>query len=162
MSLPTVMVLIAPVFRSKLPASEQLSVAQLVRDLNGTGRSAREAASIDDIIGAIGAVIQHFILFLKDAGYSSAMASRFFTALLVASLGCRVLVGYVSDRFRKKDVMAIFYGALSISILLLNFVHSPAAVWAFVMVFGFSMGADYMLIPLVAAECVDFLSRGDP
>jgi UDP-N-acetylmuramate: L-alanyl-gamma-D-glutamyl-meso-diaminopimelate ligase len=46
-------ILIAPVFRSKLPASEQLSVAQLVRDLNGTGRSAREADSIDDIIGAI-------------------------------------------------------------------------------------------------------------
>jgi UDP-N-acetylmuramate: L-alanyl-gamma-D-glutamyl-meso-diaminopimelate ligase len=46
-------VLIAPVFRSKLPEPERLSVAQLVSDLKGRGQSAREADSIDDIIGAI-------------------------------------------------------------------------------------------------------------
>ena len=46
-------VLIAPVFRSKLPESERLSVPRLVRDLNGCGHSAREAESIDDIVGAI-------------------------------------------------------------------------------------------------------------
>ncbi len=46
-------VLIAPIFRSKLPASERLSVPQLVRDLNRGGQSARDADSIEDIIGAI-------------------------------------------------------------------------------------------------------------
>jgi MFS family permease len=114
----------------------------------------------NDVLGAVGAVIQHLILFLKDAGYSAGMASRFFTALLVASLGGRVLVGYVADRLRKKDVMALFYGTLSVSILLLNFVHYPSAIWAFAAVFGFSMGADYMLIPLVAAECFGTVSLG--
>ena len=112
------------------------------------------------VIGAIGAVIQHFILFLKDQGYSASMASRFFTALLVASLGGRVLVGYLADHFRKKDVMALFYGTLSVSVLLLNFAQHPAVIWAFVAVFGFSMGADYMLIPLVAAECFGTVSLG--
>ena len=46
-------VLIAPVFRSKLPESERLSVSQLVRDLHCGGQSAREADTIDDIVGAI-------------------------------------------------------------------------------------------------------------
>jgi UDP-N-acetylmuramate: L-alanyl-gamma-D-glutamyl-meso-diaminopimelate ligase len=46
-------VLIAPVFRSKLPESERLSVPQLIRDLNDGGQHAREAASIDDIIAVI-------------------------------------------------------------------------------------------------------------
>jgi MFS family permease len=78
----------------------------------------------------------------------------------VASLGGRVLVGYLADRFRKKDVMALFYGILSVSVLLLNFAHYPAVIWAFVAVFGFSMGADYMLIPLVAAECFGTVSLG--
>jgi len=41
---------------------------------------------VDTGIGAIGAVIQHFILFLKDQGYSSAVAARFSAGLLVASL----------------------------------------------------------------------------
>ena len=46
-------VLIAPVFRSKLPESERLSVPRLVRDLSDRGQSAREADSIGDIIAAI-------------------------------------------------------------------------------------------------------------
>ena len=49
-------VLIAPIFRSKLPEAEKLSVPQLVREINnhaGSGVRAREADSIDDIIGAI-------------------------------------------------------------------------------------------------------------
>ncbi len=104
-------------------------------------------------IGAVGAVIQHFILFLKDAGYSGSAASRFFTALLVASLGGRVLVGYVAERFRRTNLMGLFYSTVGLSIFLLNFAHHHAAIWAFAVVFGFSMGADYMLIPLVTAEC---------
>jgi MFS family permease len=112
------------------------------------------------VVGAIGAVIQHFILFLRDQGYSATMASRFFTALLVASLGGRVLVGYLADRFRKKNIMALFYASLSASVFLLAFSHNPSAIWCFVVVFGFSMGADYMLIPLVTAECFGTASLG--
>src|SRR4029077_120841 len=46
-------VLIAPVFRSKLPESERLSIPQLVRDLRAQGLSAREADTIDDIVDGI-------------------------------------------------------------------------------------------------------------
>jgi MFS family permease len=112
------------------------------------------------VVGAIGAVIQHFILFLKDQGYSATVASRFFTALLVASLGGRVLVGYLADRFRKKNIMAFFYASLSASVLLIGLSHSPLVIWCFVAIFGFSMGADYMLIPLVTAECFGTASLG--
>ena len=111
-------------------------------------------------IGAIGAVIQHFILFLKDAGYMPTAASRFFTILLTSSLGGRVLVGYVADRFRKSSIMALFYLLIGASIFLLAWPHSPAVLWVFTIVFGFSMGADYMLIPLVTAECFGTASLG--
>jgi UDP-N-acetylmuramate: L-alanyl-gamma-D-glutamyl-meso-diaminopimelate ligase len=46
-------VLLAPVFRSALPAAERLSVPRLVRDLQERGLSAREAGSVDDIIATI-------------------------------------------------------------------------------------------------------------
>jgi UDP-N-acetylmuramate: L-alanyl-gamma-D-glutamyl-meso-diaminopimelate ligase len=46
-------VLLAPIFRSKLPEAERLSVPQLVRDLNAQHLSAREAGSLDDIVAAI-------------------------------------------------------------------------------------------------------------
>ena len=112
------------------------------------------------VMGAIGSVIQHFILFLKDTGYSATIASRFSTALLASSLGGRVVVGYLADRFRKKDTMAVFYALLSTSVLLLTMAREPVAVWTFALVFGFSMGADYMLIPLVTAECFGTAALG--
>jgi len=112
------------------------------------------------VIGAIGAVIQHFILFLKDQGYSATAASRFSTALLASSLGGRVLVGYLADRFLKKNLMAFFYLLIGASILILGATHQSIAIWAFAAIFGFSMGADYMLIPLVVAECFGAISLG--
>jgi MFS family permease len=112
------------------------------------------------VMGAIGAVIQHFILFLRDQGYSATTASRFSTALLASSLGGRILVGYLADRFQKKNTMAVCYLFLGASILLLGAAHHLIAVWAFALVFGFSMGADYMLIPLVTAECFGTASLG--
>jgi len=112
------------------------------------------------VIGTIGSVIQHFILFLEDTGYSRATASRFLTALLASSLGGRVLVGYLADRFNKKNTAALFYAVLSASVLLLGMAREPAAIWVFAAVFGFSMGADYVLIPLVTAECFGTASLG--
>jgi UDP-N-acetylmuramate: L-alanyl-gamma-D-glutamyl-meso-diaminopimelate ligase len=46
-------VLVAPVFRSKLPEAERLSVPELVHDLRARGQSAREAGSIDEIVAAV-------------------------------------------------------------------------------------------------------------
>jgi len=46
-------VVLAPVFRSKLPDAERLSTRQLVRDLHCRNQSAREAESIDDIVDTI-------------------------------------------------------------------------------------------------------------
>lgn len=103
-------------------------------------------------LGAINGVIQHFILFLNDQGYGLTRASRLLSALLLASLGGRVVVGYLADRFQRRDTMALFYLVLGSSIPLLFMARQPAAAWIFVFVFGFAMGADYMLIPLVTAE----------
>jgi MFS family permease len=111
-------------------------------------------------IGAIGAVIQHFILFLKDSGYSATVASRYLSILLTASLGGRVVVGYIADRFSKSFIMAIFYFLIGASVLLLAYPQSTAAVWTFAALFGFSMGADYMLIPLVVSENFGTASLG--
>jgi MFS family permease len=112
------------------------------------------------VIGAINAVIQHFILFMQDMGYSRATGSRFLSGLLASSLCGRVLVGYLADRFRKKNAMALFYLIIGSSIPLLFLARQPLAAWSFAVAFGFAMGADYMLIPLVTAECFGIGSLG--
>jgi MFS family permease len=111
-------------------------------------------------IGAIGSVIQHFILFLKDQGYSATVASRFSTGLLAASLAGRILIGFAVDHVQKKNAMALFYFLMGASVLLLRSARQPAAAWTFALVFGFSMGADYMLVPLVTAESFGTASLG--
>jgi MFS family permease len=111
-------------------------------------------------IGAIGTVISHFILFLKDGGYSAGWASRALSILLVSSLAGRVLVGHVADRFTRKNVMALFYLILALAIPLLFIRHNPHVLYGFALAFGFAMGADYMLIPLVAADCFGLPSLG--
>lgn len=110
------------------------------------------------VIGAMNAVIQHFILYLRSLGHAA--PSTYLSLLLLASLGGRVIVGYIADRFRKKNIMALFYLLLGLSIPLLFLARQPAAAVIFAVVFGFSMGADYMLIPLVTAECFGLQSLG--
>jgi MFS family permease len=112
------------------------------------------------VIGAIGTVISHFILFLRDEGYSSGWASRALSVLLFSSLAGRVIVGYLADSFVRKNVMALFYLALALAIPMLLLHHRAGVVMGFAMLFGFAMGADYMLIPLVAADCFGLSSLG--
>src|SRR2546429_4556287 len=56
--------------------------------------------------------------------------------------------------------MAFFYFVMGASVLLLGMSRQPAVAWTFAFIFGFSMGADYMLIPLVTAECFGTASLG--
>jgi len=134
--------------QAPVPGAEALGVAQAVRAVPFWLILLGSALAI----GAIGAVIQHFILFLKDSGYSATAASRTMSILLTASLGGRVIVGHMADHFRKSYIMAIFYFLIGASVFLLAYPQSTPAVWTFALVFGFSMGADYMLIPLVVSE----------
>ena len=111
-------------------------------------------------IGAVGTVSQHIILFLKDHQFSTAQAARLWSASLISSLAGRVIVGYFADRYSKKNVMAFFYLLLALAIPLLFLAPNRVALWAFAVVFGFAMGADYMLIPLVTAECFGLAALG--
>ena len=112
------------------------------------------------VIGAIGTVIQHFILFLRDQGYTAAAASRISSGLLISSLAGRVGVGYLADRFQKKNVMALFYFLIGLSVPLLFLAQHRTAAWSFALFFGFAMGADYMLVPLVTVECFGLKALG--
>jgi MFS family permease len=110
-------------------------------------------------IGSIGAVNKHMKLVLKDNGYESQEAVNAAWAeanfwILISSIAGRLLVGYLADRFPKKYVMVATYlvVACSIPLLLLVKPHDETYLYVFAAVFGFAMGADYMLIPLMAAE----------
>jgi UDP-N-acetylmuramate: L-alanyl-gamma-D-glutamyl-meso-diaminopimelate ligase len=81
-------VLIAPVFRTTLPASEQLSVPRLVDDLTRRGQSARSGGSIQELVDTI--VREHragdHVVIMSNGAFGG-IHRRLLQALSAASLG---------------------------------------------------------------------------
>ena len=116
-------------------------------------------------IGSIGAINQHMKLIFKDQGFldQKVLNHAFSEALfyiMVSSIAGRLFMGWMADRFPKKYVMTLTYLLVAVTIPLLLMVkpeaisaqETPGALYLFAILFGFGMGADYMLIPLMAAE----------
>lgn len=110
-------------------------------------------------IGSIGSINQHMKLVFQEQGFTGEkqlndMFSLATMCILWSSIGGRLFMGWLADRFNKKMVMAVTYLMVAGTIPLLFLVRpeSPNAVYIFSILFGFGMGADYMLIPLMAAE----------
>jgi MFS family permease len=110
-------------------------------------------------IGSIGSINTHMKLVFRDAGFvdQKLLNTTWTTAsalILWSSIAGRLSIGHFADVFSKKRVMTATYFMVAATILLLQSV-TPAreySLYLFAVIFGFSMGADYMLIPLMAAE----------
>jgi MFS family permease len=81
---------------------------------------------------------------------------------LVAAIAGRILVGQLADRWPRRPLMLAIYALVAIAIPMLFLVTpaQPGYVYLFGIVFGFAMGADYMLIPLMAADLFGLRSLG--
>jgi MFS family permease len=115
-------------------------------------------------IGAISAVTQHLkFVFLDqfrmahwaEADVQKPLNDMYGTTLLyilLISNAGRLAIGLLADRFSKKPVMVLTYSLVAASIPFLLRVTPLKTPYLFVILFGVGMGADYMMIPLVAAE----------
>jgi MFS family permease len=110
-------------------------------------------------IGSIGSINQHMKFVFKEQGFTdqttlNALSGDATFYILISSIAGRIVMGYLADKFSKKYVMVATYVLVAVTIPLLFLVkpESPEYVYIFAILFGFGMGADYMLIPLMAAE----------
>jgi len=119
-------------------------------------------------IGAVGAINFHMKFVFLDQGFEKGPAadSAWRTAsvlILWSSVAGRLLVGALADKFSKKLVMTATFALVASTIPILLFVSPDhlAPLYVFAVLFGLGLGADYMLIPLMAAEQfgVNSLSR---
>jgi len=109
-------------------------------------------------IGAVGGITQNLPLYLSDISKSSEdarnAAALYPSIVLFSSIAGRLLMGYFADRFQKKFVMIATFLVVALSILILVFAGDyPILLYVFAVCFGFGLGADYMLVPLMTAEC---------
>lgn len=118
-------------------------------------------------IGSIAAVnfLMKFVYqeqgFVEQSARDQVWSDASFTYLMSSILG-RLAAGWLSDHFPRKYVMLATYAIVSLAIPLLFLVtpEQPGMVYVFAIVFGFAMGADYMLIPLMAADQFGLRSLG--
>ena len=108
-------------------------------------------------IGAIGGVMQNLALYiadLKPAGGVEFTKTTVASLTLMSSIAGRLTMGWLADRFTKKYVMLTTYLLVGLSLPLLWLAREHTfLLYVFAVTFGFGLGADYMLIPLMAAEC---------
>jgi MFS family permease len=103
-------------------------------------------------IGAIGSINQHMKLLFQDAGLPASRVADTTFVILISSLLGRVAMGWLADRLGKKAMMVAAYLFVALPIPLLFLVTRAGMPTLFGWLFGFGVGADYMLIPLMAAE----------
>jgi sugar phosphate permease len=110
-------------------------------------------------IGSLGAINFHLKFVLLDRGFAQGAAadSAWRTAsvmILWASIAGRLIIGGIADRFSKKSVMTATYVLVAVTIPMLLAVRpaNPTVLYTFAILFGLGLGADYMLIPLMAAD----------
>jgi MFS family permease len=131
------------------------SFAALAREPSYWLLLAGSAASIGSI-----ATVNFLMKFvLEEQGFTDQLArnqiwSTASSIALIAAIAGRLGVGYLADRRSRKQLMLMTYIVVAAAIPMLFLVRpdQSAYVYPFAIVFGFAMGADYMLIPLMAAD----------
>jgi MFS family permease len=103
-------------------------------------------------VGAIGSINQHMKLMFQDAGLSESTVADTTFWILISSLAGRVAMGWLADRFNKKLVMFAAYLFVAAPVPLLFIIDWPGMPLLFALLFGFGLGADFMLIPLMGAQ----------
>jgi MFS family permease len=103
-------------------------------------------------IGAVGGVMQHLKLYLRDQAFTQEGAARILSLVLLSSLVGRVLMGWLADRFSRKRVMILIYMLVACAIPLLLMPAFPGRIYLFALIFGIGLGGDYMIIPLMAGD----------
>jgi len=104
-------------------------------------------------IAAVSGTQQNLKLFLSlDRHFTQKDAAVVLSLVLGFSIGGRLLIGWLADRFSKKYVMLLTYLLVAAGIPLLFLGTSWPVLYSSAAIFGVGLGGDYMIIPLMTAE----------
>jgi sugar phosphate permease len=92
------------------------------------------------------------LLLSLDRHYTQSAAAHILSLVLAFSIVGRLLMGWLCDRYPKRNVMLLIYLLVAASIPFLFLATRQFSVYVFAVVFGIGLGGDYMIIPLMTAE----------
>ena len=138
------------------PAGEVWAAAEAIR----TRAFVLSTTSISLGFASVGAVLLHTSPFMEDRGIAPEMAGLILG--LVSGMGIlgKVGSGYMADRVPPNLVLAGVLLMEAVGLAVLISTESLAGVAAFILIFGYSMGAVVALQPLVVLHCFGLTSLG--
>ena len=96
----------------------------------------------------------HLVAFLSDAGFSDAAAARQYSAAIAVGIAGKIGMGLVGDRIpARRAAIATFVLMTAGSVALLAVGRVPALLPVFLVVHGFTVAAENVMLPLVVIEC---------
>ncbi|MFC2022262.1 MFS transporter [Chloroflexota bacterium] len=101
------------------------------------------------------AVITHVMPYLSSIGITRSVSSLLASAMPLASIGGRLGVGWLGDRFDKKRVQAVSFALLALGLLCFGYVPT-AGMWLlvpFIILFGIGWGSSVPLRTALVQEC---------
>ena len=129
---------------------QQAQLARITKQPQLLQGYAREQGITDSRMATLIEALKRLLGWLQELLNSTWRAASMI--ILASSIAGRLMIGGLSDKFNKKQVMTLSYFLSALTIPLLLWATPPDTPWPFALLFGFAMGADYMLIPLMAAE----------
>jgi MFS family permease len=145
---------------SRPPGAARLTVAQAAERLEGFEARAALAtlsfwmialANFCFAFSATGTAI-HMVAHLEGIGYSPANAALAMSLIFgCAALG-KVIMGLLADRLTARRALALDFAIQAVGIALVFGAMRPGAAAIFVFVYGLSVAAPLMLLPLLTAE----------
>jgi MFS family permease len=158
--------------RSPEPEGTRFAADQSSPDPKPAGVSLREALRAPTFwfmalgfmlpMFAVRALFIHLVPMLTDLGISAQLAATAYGMIAGLSLIGRVGFGYAADRFSKRRTFALCYAVEAVGMLFLLGVDAlgPAALVAFIVIFGASFGGGLALAPVLIGECFGLRSMG--
>ena len=146
------------------PSGGARSRPSRANEVSLTGRQALRTPSFWLIILAFGlgglgqqGFQSNWVPYLEGVGFASSTAALAITVYGVFSVSARLWWGILADRYQVRYLLVIQSLMTGTSVLLLIYVMGPFMLFAFVVIFGATMGGGFMMRPLIVAN---YFGRG--
>jgi MFS family permease len=152
--------LIILVVRTRPPQAEGISVAQASDALPGFElreafrcRSFWMISAAQFFFAAIAAGTGlHLIAYLSEAGYSATFAASMMSLIYVFAAFGKLGMGLVADRVSARIALTFNFLAACVGMILIFGAGRTVVLVPFVLIFGLSLGAPLVLVPMLVAE----------
>ena len=98
-------------------------------------------------------VNNHLANHLMEIGYSDGRAAASFAGAAFVGIAGKLAIGLLADRIDHKRALLLNFAGLAAASGLLLLVANPALLTVFLVVHGFTVAAENVLLPLIVADC---------